>query len=139
MALLGSGIGAALSILIKLPTAETRIGLHGFNQVLVMIALTSFCSTYLADISYGNTGYCRMLRSGYACTPKIFWTMGASRTHGTICIHSVGLAYSHLRILSHSGWNRLVKTRGLIGNLRGNAWYWNIAFHFIYIGIKVYV
>jgi urea transporter len=42
MALVGSGIGAALSILIKLPTAETRIGLHGFNQVLVMIALTSF-------------------------------------------------------------------------------------------------
>ncbi len=42
MALLGSGIGAALSILIKLPTVETRIGLHGFNQVLVMIALTSF-------------------------------------------------------------------------------------------------
>jgi urea transporter len=42
MALIGSGIGAALSILIKVPTAETRIGLHGFNQVLVMIALTSF-------------------------------------------------------------------------------------------------
>jgi urea transporter len=42
MALIGSGIGAALSILIKLPTIETRIGLHGFNQVLVMIALTSF-------------------------------------------------------------------------------------------------
>jgi urea transporter len=42
MALLGSGIGALLSILIKLPTTETRIGLHGFNQVLVMIALTSF-------------------------------------------------------------------------------------------------
>lgn len=42
MALIGSGIGAALSILIKLPTVETRIGLHGFNQVLVMIALTSF-------------------------------------------------------------------------------------------------
>jgi urea transporter len=42
MALIGSGIGAALSILIKLPTVETKIGLHGFNQVLVMIALTSF-------------------------------------------------------------------------------------------------
>lgn len=42
MALIGSGIGAALSILIKVPTMETRIGLHGFNQVLVMIALTSF-------------------------------------------------------------------------------------------------
>jgi urea transporter len=42
MALIGSGIGAALAILNKLPTAEVRIGLHGFNQVLVMIALTSF-------------------------------------------------------------------------------------------------
>lgn len=42
MALLGSGIGAAMGILTKLPTAEIRIGLHGFNQVLVMIALTSF-------------------------------------------------------------------------------------------------
>src|SRR5215469_9985860 len=42
MALVGSGIGAALAILNKLPTAEIRLGLHGFNQVLVMIALTSF-------------------------------------------------------------------------------------------------
>ncbi len=42
MALIGSGIGAALAILTKLPTAEIRLGLHGFNQVLVMIALTSF-------------------------------------------------------------------------------------------------
>ncbi len=42
MALIGSALGAGLSILMKLPTQETRIGLHGFNQVLVMIALTSF-------------------------------------------------------------------------------------------------
>ena len=42
MAFIGSAIGTALSILIKLPIQETRIGLHGFNQVLVMIALTSF-------------------------------------------------------------------------------------------------
>ena len=42
MALIGSAVGAALAILIKLPTAEIRLGLHGFNQVLVMIALTSF-------------------------------------------------------------------------------------------------
>jgi urea transporter len=42
MALLGSGIGVAMAILTKLPTAEIRLGLHGFNQVLVMIALTSF-------------------------------------------------------------------------------------------------
>jgi urea transporter len=42
MALIGSGIGTALAILTKLPIAEIRLGLHGFNQVLVMIALTSF-------------------------------------------------------------------------------------------------
>lgn len=42
MALVGSAVGAAMAILTKLPTEETRIGLHGFNQVLVMIALTSF-------------------------------------------------------------------------------------------------
>lgn len=42
MAMIGSGIGAAMAILQKLPTAEIRLGLHGFNQVLVMIALTSF-------------------------------------------------------------------------------------------------
>jgi urea transporter len=42
MALLGSGIGVTMAILTKLPTAEIRLGLHGFNQVLVMIALTSF-------------------------------------------------------------------------------------------------
>jgi urea transporter len=42
MALVGSAIGVAMAILTRLPTAETRAGLHGFNQVLVMIALTSF-------------------------------------------------------------------------------------------------
>src|SRR5215203_679826 len=42
MALLGSGIGVTMGILTKLPTAEIKLGLHGFNQVLVMIALTSF-------------------------------------------------------------------------------------------------
>ncbi len=42
MALIGSAVGAAMAILTRLPTAETRMGLHGFNQVLVMIALTSF-------------------------------------------------------------------------------------------------
>ncbi|HJS63569.1 MAG TPA: urea transporter [Nitrososphaeraceae archaeon] len=42
MALVGSAVGAAMAILTKLPTGEIRAGLHGFNQVLVMIALTSF-------------------------------------------------------------------------------------------------
>lgn len=42
MAMIGSGIGAAQAILFKMPTEEVRAGLHGFNQVLVMIAITSF-------------------------------------------------------------------------------------------------
>jgi urea transporter len=55
MALTGSAIGAALAILTKLPTSEIRGGIHGFNQVLVMIALTSFLpltwQTFLYAIS----------------------------------------------------------------------------------------
>jgi len=42
MALIGSAIGAALAIAAKLPTSEVKGGIHGFNQVLIMIALTSF-------------------------------------------------------------------------------------------------
>jgi len=42
MAFVGSAVGAGMAILTKLPTEEIRAGLHGFNQVLVMIALTSF-------------------------------------------------------------------------------------------------
>jgi len=42
MAFLGSAIGVALGIVAKLPTTEVRKGLHGFNNVLVMIAITSF-------------------------------------------------------------------------------------------------
>ena len=42
MALIGSAIGVALAIWAKYPVGEIRSGIHGFNQVLVMIALTSF-------------------------------------------------------------------------------------------------
>ncbi|HUH78668.1 MAG TPA: urea transporter [Methanoregula sp.] len=42
MALVGSAIGAICAILAKFPVAEVRAGIHGYNQVLVMIALTSF-------------------------------------------------------------------------------------------------
>jgi urea transporter len=61
MALLGSGIGVSMAILTKLPTAEIRIGLHGFNQVLVMIALTSFIpltpQSFMLAI-FGTIGCC---------------------------------------------------------------------------------
>jgi urea transporter len=42
MALIGSVIGVTLAIFTKLPIPEIRGGIHGFNQVLVMIALTGF-------------------------------------------------------------------------------------------------
>jgi len=42
MAMIGGAIGTAQAIILKLPAEETRAGLHGFNQVLLMIALTSF-------------------------------------------------------------------------------------------------
>lgn len=42
MAMIGGAIGTAQAIILKLPADETRAGLHGFNQVLLMIALTSF-------------------------------------------------------------------------------------------------
>lgn len=54
MALWGSGIGTAMSILLKIPTSETRIGLHGFNQVLVMIAITSFLPLSWITFLYGT-------------------------------------------------------------------------------------
>jgi urea transporter len=52
MALLGSGIGVAMGKLQKLPNEEMRIGLHGFNQVLVMIALTSFVPLTVQNFLY---------------------------------------------------------------------------------------
>jgi len=42
MAVVGSVIGTSLAIATKLPISEIKGGIHGFNQVLVMIALTSF-------------------------------------------------------------------------------------------------
>jgi urea transporter len=42
MALVGSTIGVCCAILAKFPVGEIRAGIHGYNQVLVMIALTSF-------------------------------------------------------------------------------------------------
>lgn len=52
MALVGSAIGVTLAILTKLPNSEIRAGVHGFNQVLVMIALTSFLPLTWQSILY---------------------------------------------------------------------------------------
>ncbi len=67
MALIGSAIGAAIAILQKLPTAEIRMGLHGFNQVLVMIALTSFIPLTWQSFLYAllATAACSFLMPAY--------------------------------------------------------------------------
>ncbi len=98
MALIGSAIGAALSILMKLPTHETRIGLHGFNQVLVMIALTSFVPLTPTVILTGDSCHSNLFRGGNACTSKVLWSMGITCTYGAICIHCMGLHDCYFRI-----------------------------------------
>jgi urea transporter len=52
MALIGSAIGVTFAIMVRLPTADIRNGLHGFNQVLLMIALTSFMPLTLVTFLY---------------------------------------------------------------------------------------
>jgi urea transporter len=42
LALLASAVGAAMGILTKLPPNEIRNGLHGYNQVLLILGITSF-------------------------------------------------------------------------------------------------
>lgn len=52
MAFLGSLIGAVFAKLVKFPDSEIRSGLHGFNQALLMIALTSFLPLNLTTFLY---------------------------------------------------------------------------------------
>lgn len=52
VALIGSAIGLSLGILQKLPVEELKEGIHGFNQVLVMIALTSFLPYTMINFFY---------------------------------------------------------------------------------------
>ncbi|MDE1764780.1 MAG: urea transporter [Thaumarchaeota archaeon] len=54
MALWGSGIGLAVSVLMKVPNSESKSGVHGFNPVLVMIALTSFLPLSLITFLYAT-------------------------------------------------------------------------------------
>ncbi len=42
----------AFAIIVKFPTADIRSGLHGFNQVLLMIALTSFLPLTVGTFVY---------------------------------------------------------------------------------------
>ncbi len=52
MALIGSGIGMICATIAKYPVAEIRAGIHGYNQVLVMIALTAFVPLTLENFLY---------------------------------------------------------------------------------------
>ena len=52
MALIGSAVGALFAIWAKYPIAEIRSGIHGYNQVLVMIALTSFLPLTWVTFAY---------------------------------------------------------------------------------------
>lgn len=52
VALIGSSIGLVMGILQKLPIEELKEGIHGFNQVLLMIALTSFLPLTIANFFY---------------------------------------------------------------------------------------
>jgi len=67
MAFIGSAIGAAGAIWAKYPVVEIKAGIHGFNQVLVMIALTSFL-----PLTWVTFGYA--ILATVACT---FFTMPA--------------------------------------------------------------
>jgi urea transporter len=78
MALIGSAIGAAMGILTKLPPDEIRNGLHGFNQVLLMVGMTTFLpltpqSFMLAifgavGITFVNAGLQKLLKT-WGITP----------------------------------------------------------------------
>ena len=99
MAFIGSAIGAALSILMKLPTQESRIGLHGFNQVLVMIALTSFYPINLAIILNGCVCYCGLFCSSDACLTAFLWNMGLACTYWAFRIYCMGMVDCNIWIL----------------------------------------
>ena len=52
MAFIGSLVGAIFAKLVKFPDSEIRSGLHGFNQALLMIALTAFLPLNLTTFVY---------------------------------------------------------------------------------------
>ena len=95
MALIGSGIGVAMGILTKLPTTEIRIGLHGFNQVLVMIALTSFVPLTPQSFIMAILATIGLLISN-ARSAEVLWTMGATCTYWSIRIYCLGVYASSI-------------------------------------------
>lgn len=109
MAMLGSGIGVTLAILTKLPTAEIRLGLHGFNQVLVMIALTSFIPLTVASFFMAVLATVACSVIVMPCLQRFFGTWGLPALTGpfvfTAWVWLLGIS-SFENIPAGIGWAR---------------------------------
>ena len=98
-----------MAILTKLPTAETRAGLHGFNQVLVMIALTSFIplTPQAFLIALFATISCSLCN---ACPTANFRDVGFTCINRGICVYNMDILTWNLGLYEYSSWDRMVKT-----------------------------
>ncbi len=109
MALIGSAVGAALAIAIKLPVGEVRSGLHGFNQVLVMIALTAFLPLTPVTFLYALFATVACSLFTMPALQKWFATWGIPCGTGpfvfTTWIFILGVAY-FLHVPAGIGWAR---------------------------------
>ena len=102
MALVGSAIGAACAILTKIPTAEIRLGLHGFNQVLVMIA-----SDGLPPLTWQS--FLIAVFMTVACSlfvmpalQRFFGMWGPACFNRAICVHCMGRTIGNIRVREYS-------------------------------------
>ena len=102
MALVGSAIGAACAILTKIPTAEIRLGLHGFNQVLVMIASDEFPAANLAVLPDRCLYDCGLFAVRDACPTEVLWYVGATCFNRAICVHCMGRTIGNIRVREYS-------------------------------------
>ncbi len=102
MALTGSAIGAGLAILTKLPTSEIRGGIHGFNQVLVMIALTSFLPLTWQTFLYAYRSHNRLQPFHNACASAFLQPMEPSGFNWSIRFHGLGFHVSYAICVAHT-------------------------------------
>ena len=102
MALVGSAVGAACAILTKIPTAEIRIGLHGFNQVLVMIAITKLPAADLAVIPIRRPNDRGLFTLRDACSAEVLWYVGAACIDRAIRVHRIYRNVGSIRFHEYS-------------------------------------
>ena len=107
MALLGSGIGVTLAILNKIPTAEIRLGLHGFNQVLVMMSFNEFPSFNCDNILLRSICNDSMLCNSHASSAEVLWNMGLACSHRAFCIYCMGIHVRRFWLPEYSGRYRM--------------------------------